>query len=67
MRIRERLYWTTGQTRLVPEGHAEAAFLAFIVGDEVTDHRAKMLGLVGGTVAPPSTPTKAGAKPPAGK
>ena len=67
MRITERLYWTTGQARLVPEGHAEAAFLAFIVGDEVTEHRARMLGLKGGTIPSPVSPQKGPAKPGSGK
>lgn len=43
-RVPERIY-RTGDGRLVPHGHLEAAFLAFPEGEELSDEEAARLGV----------------------
>jgi hypothetical protein len=43
-RVTRRVYRTT-EGRLVEEGDLEAAFLAYAVGDEVSDQEARRVGL----------------------
>jgi hypothetical protein len=65
-------YWNATQDRLVEPGSAEAAFLAFPAGTELTDADARKWGLVpakgadpepGLEVDPPPEPKKVGRPP----
>ena len=50
MQATERLWWTAGRDRLVPDGHAKAAFLYAAEGDEIPDETAARFGLVDGAL-----------------
>jgi hypothetical protein len=41
-----RHIWRTTDGRLVPHGHADAAFLAYPAGEELSDHDAKAKGVL---------------------
>lgn len=49
-----RLYWNAARTKLVPDG-AEAAFLAYRVGDKIPDAIAAAHGLIPVAAAHPSS------------
>ena len=44
--IKERLYHTADKSRLVRHGDLDAAFLAFTVGQELTDEEALRFGVI---------------------
>lgn len=60
MKIDKRLCWNEDRTRLVPQTSAEAAWLAYIPGDEIPDAEARKYGLTPGPEAKSDTPAAAG-------
>jgi hypothetical protein len=47
-----RWYWTNDRADLVPEGHPDAAFLAYPAGEEIPDEEARLSGLAAKLQAP---------------
>lgn len=51
MKATQRLFWNSDKTRLVPDGHKQAAFLYAAEGDEIPQSMVERFGLVGGGLA----------------
>jgi hypothetical protein len=63
VKVQQRLCWDSTRRRLLPDGHPDAAFLAYPAGTEVSDEEARRVGI---PVAGPAEP-KARKTPPADK
>lgn len=55
--------WRTDDGALVPDGHPDAAFLAYAAGDQLTDHDAEAKGLLAVYPAEKKSAKKAVSKP----
>lgn len=62
--ILDKHWWRTTDARLVPDGHPDAAFLAYPRGQEIPDATARQLGILEPEAKAASAPAnKARAKP----
>lgn len=61
--VKERLYLTADRKRLVRHNDPEAAYLACVAGQELSDAEVRQLGIVAFYAAPAAAPVKQGRVP----